>query len=76
MDIDLQNASFEELLAALEERVRALETGDMPLEQALAVYEEGVALTRACHERLDATEQRLVELTRAPDGSVQETEGR
>lgn len=66
--------SFEELLNELEDRVRRLEQGDQPLEDALRLFEEGVALTRQCHERLDAAERRVVELSAAPDGSVREKE--
>ena len=66
--------SFEELLNDLEDRVKKLEGGDQPLDMALKLFEEGVALTRACHERLDAAEKRIVELSQAPDGSVREKE--
>ena len=54
--------SFEELIEALEDRVRKLEAGDLPLEQALKLFEEGIELTRDCHERLDAADRRIVEL--------------
>jgi exodeoxyribonuclease VII small subunit len=66
--------SFEEALAELEERVRRLEAGDLSLEDSLALFEEGISLTRECHEKLDAADQRLVELTRTPDGAIQERE--
>ncbi len=59
---------FEEALAELEKRVRALEAGDVPLEQALALYEEGVALARACHEQLEAAERRVAALSRGQRG--------
>ena len=55
--------TFEAALTALEDRVRSLDQGDLPLEQALRLFEEGVVLQRACQEMLDATEQRVVELT-------------
>ena len=45
---------FEEALSALEERVRKLESGEIGLEEALALFEEGVALARTCHEHLEA----------------------
>lgn len=54
--------SFEELIEALEDRVRKLEAGELPLEQALKLFEEGIELTRDCHERLDAADRRIVEL--------------
>jgi len=54
--------SFEELIEALEDRVRKLEAGELPLEHALKLFEEGIELTRDCHERLDAADRRIVEL--------------
>ncbi len=66
--------SFEEALTELEDRVRRLEVGELSLEDSLKLFEEGIALTRECHEKLDAADQRLVELTRGPDGEVQERE--
>lgn len=63
--------SFEETLAELEDRVRRLEAGDQPLEEALKLFEEGIGLTRACHERLDAAERRIAELSQGPDGVVE-----
>lgn len=60
--------SFEESLAALEERVRKLESGEVPLDEALKLFEEGSALARSCHEHLDAAEQRVAALTRGTSG--------
>lgn len=51
--------SFEEALARLEEIVARLEGGDLPLEESLALFEEGVGLTRLCQEILLAAEGRL-----------------
>lgn len=70
---------FEAALAELESRVTRLERGDLDLEEALRLFEEGVALVRECHEKLDAAESRIVALTAgsAPSGAeapVQETE--
>jgi exodeoxyribonuclease VII small subunit len=61
-------ASFEQALANLEALVARLESGDLPLEAALAAFEEGVALTRTCAERLDHAERRVAELVRTPQG--------
>lgn len=61
--------TFEELLSALEDRVRRLEKGDLPLETALDVFEQGIELTRSCHEKLDDADQRIQQLTRDPDPS-------
>ena len=62
--------SFEDALAALEARVRDLERGEVPLERALALYEEGVKLVRTCHERLDDADKRITELSSDPTGRL------
>jgi exodeoxyribonuclease VII small subunit len=55
---------FEQALAALEQLVSDLESGDQPLEQALASFERGVALTRRCQAALRAAEQKVEILSR------------
>lgn len=65
---DGADSGFEASLAALEERVRALEAGEVSLEQALTLFEEGVELARTCHEQLEAAEQRVAALTRTATG--------
>lgn len=64
--------SFEVVLRELEERVRKLDSGDLPLDDALRFFEEGVGLVRECQELLDSAERRIVELTETPEGIVQE----
>jgi exodeoxyribonuclease VII small subunit len=63
---------FEEALSALEERVRKLESGEIGLEEALALFEEGVALARTCHEHLEAAERRVAALSRGHAGIDEE----
>lgn len=60
--------SFEQALGELEARVRRLDSGELPLEEALKVFEEGVQLQQECQDLLDAAEQQVVELTQGPDG--------
>jgi exodeoxyribonuclease VII small subunit len=60
--------SFESLLEQLEQRVGQLEKGELPLEQALKLFEEGIELTRSCHERLDQADERIAVLTRGAGG--------
>ncbi len=55
--------SFEEALAELERVVRDLEDGELGLDEALARYEQGVALVRHCQGQLSRAEQRIVVLT-------------
>jgi exodeoxyribonuclease VII small subunit len=59
---------FEEALARLEELVRALEGGELSLEDSLARFEEGVALFRLCARRLEVAKVRLRQLEESPDG--------
>lgn len=59
---------FEGSLKELEDRVRRLEAGDVPLEEALRLFEEGVALARACHDQLEAAEHRVAALVRGGNG--------
>lgn len=62
---------FEQSLAALEDSVRRLESGEVSLDQALALYEQGVALAQRCHEHLDRAEQRVAALARGANGIVE-----
>lgn len=63
--------SFESALQQLEESVRQLDRGDLPLEQALRLFEGGVQLVRECQELLDKAERRIVELTEASGAVVE-----
>ena len=64
--------TFEEALARLEEIVRALESGSAPLDESLALFEEGVGLVKLCNARLDSAEQKVRLLSKNPDGTVTE----
>lgn len=65
--------TFEQSLARLDEIVKALEKGDQPLEEALGLFEEGTDLIRSCGKVLDQAEQKIVTLSRGPDGEPVET---
>lgn len=60
---------FEDALAKLENIVRTLEVGDVRLEEALRLFEEGSALSKRCLEELDRIEKKLEEV-RLVDGRV------
>lgn len=64
--------SFEVVLRELEDRVRKLDSGDLPLDDALRFFEEGVGLVRECQELLDGADRRIVELSETPEGVIQE----
>ena len=61
--------SFEESLSRLDEIVRHLEKGDLPLSESLSLYEEGTALIASCSKMLDDAEQKVVKLKKGPDRS-------
>ncbi len=52
-------ASFETCLDDLEKVVRELEAGDLPLEQALALFEKGIGLSQTCRKQLEEAETRV-----------------
>ena len=58
-----ENPTFEQAVERLEEVVRLLESGDLPLERSLALFEEGTRLAAFCGRRLEDAEQKLVELS-------------
>ena len=62
-------ASFEESLKKLESIVDQLEKGDLPLEDSLKLFEEGVGLSAACKKELDAAEGKVQILMKQRDGS-------
>ena len=55
---------FEETLGALEQIVNQLESGELPLERALELFEEGVGLTRNCQQQLEEAERKVEMLLR------------
>lgn len=60
--------SFEESMRRLEEIVRLLERGDVPLEESLALFEEGSGLIAQCGKLLDSAEQKVIKLKKGSDG--------
>ena len=65
---DLTALPFEKALAELEEIVRRLERGDVPLEESIAMHERGVALREHCSQLLQKAEARIEKITLGPDG--------
>ncbi|MFH5882099.1 MAG: exodeoxyribonuclease VII small subunit [Candidatus Izemoplasmataceae bacterium] len=58
----MNKQSFEEALKTLEEIVQALENGELPLEEAVKKYEEGMALSQHCHKLLEQAEKVLTKV--------------
>lgn len=67
-----EEPTFEEALAALEATVEELSRGDVPLDRALAAFEEGLALYRRCHDLLSKAEQRVTKLVATAAGPIEE----
>lgn len=63
-----EELKFEKALERLEKIVEELEAGNIPLEDALKKYEEGVKLSRACSEKLTQAEKKIQVLTQSLEG--------
>ena len=61
---------FEDSLKQLEAIVNQLEKGDLPLEDSIKLFEEGIRLSSACKEELDAAEGKVQVLLKQRDGSL------
>lgn len=64
-----QNKTFEESMARLEQIVRAMERGDVALEESLKLFQEGTELVQSCQKLLDDAQLQVKKIMTAPDGS-------
>ena len=64
-----QNMTFEASMQRLEQIVRAMERGDVPLEESLKLFREGTELVRTCNELLENAQLQVKKIMTAPDGS-------
>lgn len=64
---NMNELSFEQALAELTALVEKLESGELPLEESVAAFEQGVELSRRCEALLDQAEQRLQVLNSSDD---------
>lgn len=69
-----EELNFEQALNRLEEIVRQMEQGSVPLSESLKLFEEGTALAARCGKELDEAEQKVVRLMKGPDGNPVEME--
>lgn len=67
-----KEVKFEEALARLEAVVDRLESGELPLEESLRLFEEGVHLTKVCSHRLEEAERRITILLKNEGGEMRE----
>ncbi|QUL38819.1 exodeoxyribonuclease VII small subunit [Erythrobacter sp. JK5] len=65
---EIEKMSFEQALGALEEIVQQLERGEVPLDDAITLYERGEKLRAACQKRLDAAQARIEKIVTGADG--------
>ena len=68
------NMTFEESMSRLEQIVRAMERGDVALEESLKLFQEGTELVRSCQKILDEAQLHVKKIMTAPDGSPVEVD--
>ena len=67
---------IEEIFERLESIISNLESGDIPLDKSLTLFEEGMTLAETCRAQLNAAEQKVQELMKDKDGLIEEEDGR
>lgn len=70
------NKTFEESMTRLEQIVRAMERGDVALEESLKLFQEGTELVHSCQKLLDEAQLQVKKIMTAPDGSPVEEDFR
>lgn len=66
----MAKTTFEQSMKKLEKIVQELESGDLPLEEAMQKFEEGIKLSRLCSEKLNETEKKITLLMQDKRGNV------
>ena len=70
--MNTENKTFEESMQRLEQIVRAMEQGDVPLEESLKLFQEGTQLVRSCNQLLEEAQLQVTKIMTAPDGTPSE----
>jgi exodeoxyribonuclease VII small subunit len=70
--MELKVKDFESALKSLEDIVVQLESGDLTLDRALELFEEGIKISRFCGSKLDEAERKVEVLTKTTDGALKE----
>ena len=65
----MKKQTFEESMVRLEQIVRAMERGDVPLEESLKLFQEGTQLVQTCSKLLDDAQLQIKKVMTAADGS-------
>jgi len=68
----MSKTTFEQSMKKLEQIVQELESGDLPLEEAMKKFEEGIKLSRLCSKKLDETEKKTTLLLQDQKGNISE----
>ncbi len=71
---EIEKMNFETAMAELENVVRRLERGDVPLDEAVKIYERGSLLKKHCEKKLSEAEGKVQKLILQKDGTVEGTE--
>ncbi len=71
---DISAMTFEDALRALEDVVRKLESGEVPLDDSISLYEKGESLRKHCQARLDAAQARIEKIVSGPGGAATGTQ--
>ncbi|MCD7756536.1 MAG: exodeoxyribonuclease VII small subunit [Firmicutes bacterium] len=64
-----KNTTFESAMQRLEQIVRAMERGDVPLDESLKLFQEGTELVRSCGQLLDEAEMQIQKVVKGADGA-------
>ena len=72
--MNAKNNTFEQNMVRLEQIVRAMERGDVALEESLKLFQEGTDLVRSCNQLLEDAQLQVKKIMTAPDGSPVEVE--
>jgi len=67
---DVKKMSFEEAMGELEALVGQLESGNVPLEESIKLYERGEALKKHCEKKLAEAEEKVAQITKGADGAA------
>ena len=70
--MELKVKDFESALKSLEDIVVQLEGGDLSLDRALELFEEGIKISRFCSSKLEEAERKVEALTKTADGKLKE----
>ncbi|GAF63811.1 exodeoxyribonuclease VII small subunit [Bacillus sp. TS-2] len=68
-----EELSFEDAMSQLEEVVERLEQGDVPLDDAIAMFQKGMELSKNCHLKLEQVEKKMDKILH-PDGEIEEVQ--